>query len=45
MDNYCKDCIHNEVCRYEANCPTEHCNDKETITDIIERYKTVNSAK
>ena len=34
MDKYCEDCIHNEVCRYEAYCPSGHCNDKETLDDI-----------
>lgn len=34
MDKYCEDCVHNEVCRYEAYCPSGHCNDKETIDDL-----------
>ena len=39
MSEYCEDCIHNEVCRYDAYCPSNHCNDKETAEDIVERYK------
>ena len=34
MDKFCEDCVHNEVCRYEAYCPSGHCNDKETIDDL-----------
>ena len=34
MDKFCEDCIHNEVCRYEAYCPSGHCNDKDTLDDL-----------
>ena len=34
MDKYCEDCVHNGVCRYEAYCPSGHCNDKDTLDDI-----------
>lgn len=33
MDKFCEDCLHNEVCRYEAYCPSGHCNDKDTLDD------------
>ncbi len=34
MSDYCQDCVHNEVCRYDAYCPTGHCNDKDTVDDL-----------
>ncbi len=37
MDKFCEDCVHNEVCRYEAYCPSGHCNDKDTLDDLMPR--------
>lgn len=34
MDKLCEDCVHNEICRYDAICITGHCNDKETLDDL-----------
>lgn len=34
MDKLCEDCVHNEICRYDAICITGHCNDKETLEDL-----------
>ena len=35
MDKFCEDCIHNSVCHYGACCPSGHCNDKDTLDDLI----------
>ena len=36
MDKFCEDCIHNEVCQYNAIPPHKNrCNDKETLDDLI----------
>ena len=35
MDKFCEDCIHNSVCHYGAYCPSGHCNDKDTLDDLI----------
>lgn len=35
MNDYCNNCLHNEICRYGAYCPSKHCNDKLTMGDIV----------
>lgn len=45
MDKFCEDCIHNGVCRYEAYCPSGHCNDKDTLDDIIPQGEWIKEYK
>lgn len=37
MDKFCEDCVHNSVCQYGAYCPSGHCNDKDTLDDLMPR--------
>lgn len=34
MSEICIDCIHQEVCRYDCHCPSEHCNDRAIADDF-----------
>lgn len=41
MDKFCEDCVHNAVCQYGAYCPSGHCNDKDTLDDLIPQGKWI----
>lgn len=43
MSEICIDCIHQEVCRYECHCPSEHCNDYAVADDF--RPQATNNAE